>query len=520
MSTELYYRLTCSSLTVSGTRETRTGWSNGQKEIEPRAVVELTVGADPRRPIVRLPRIDRSHEISLKLLPDGRLAAVNGTTAGVLRGVIEATVGLVSFSAGLIGAAIAPRLPGPAFVATDATPETLAVRERAPAEREKVKTPEEQWAKLDPDGDATRLADARTALQTLNDALVARAAELADTSHPAAGYRRLLGVKNAIAAVEEVITAINTRREAWYNARFSQTEEHEFRFATDASFRLKVEREIAPPAVKRSDLDGGSTAAAAALEYLHVAVVEVRRKAGDGWTTEDAETLESIERDNDRGELKPGIHFRVPRPATIAIYKDAPDRELADSDRTLTLDSVAEYWVVDLVSRMGHIPLEGGEEHKASAAFSPTGILETASLDTESRLDALVEALKAAPKQATAGLSEAKTAVETWSALRSSRIERELKVLEQRKKQLEQDIAVRGLETDAASRETLQQLKDRLERLKTLKDIGGLESPSPPDPETDRDEERRKTAARLRTEVAIARAQQQLAAFRDGDSPG
>jgi hypothetical protein len=509
MSTELYYRLTCSQVMVTGTRETRTGWSNGEKEIQPSAVVELGIGADPRRPIVRVPRIDGSHELSLKLLPDGRLAAVNGTTAGVLRGVIEATIGLVSFSAGLIGAAIAPRLPGPSLVATGATPETLAFRKREPRRT----TPEQQWVEQDPDGDATRLVAARRVLQALNDAIVERSAEMADTPRPASAYRRLLGVKNAISAVEEVITAINARREAWYNAQFRETEEHEFRFPTDATFRLRIERALAPSTVKRSDLDDGSKAAAAALEHLHVAIVEIRRMAGDGWTTEDAGTLDDLERDNDRGDLAPGIHFRVPRPAKIAIYRDAPERDLDDGDRTLTLDSVNDYWVVDLASRMGEIPFKGGEKLTASAAFAASGILETVSIDSESRIEALVEALKAAPKQATAGLSEAKTAVETWSALRSSRIERELKVLEHRKKQLEQEVAIRGLETDAASRQSLQQLKDRLARLKTLKDIGGLENPAAPDPVAEHDEERRKTAARLRTEVAIARAQQQLAAF-------
>lgn len=88
----------------------------------------------------------------------------------------------------------------------------------------------------------------------------------------------------------------------------------------------------------------------------------------------------------------PGIYFRVPRPAIIALYRDAADRQEADESRELTLHSADRYWVVDLACRMGSVPLKGGEDLTASATFSDSGRLETASLDAEGKLEKILEA--------------------------------------------------------------------------------------------------------------------------------
>src|SRR5207249_8263395 len=143
--------------------------------------VSLFVEADARRPMVRLPRMDGTHDLSIRLTSDGRLASVSGTTHGLLADAIAASLSAASFAAGLVGAAIAPRLPAlPTVASTPKPPPTmphiLAEREEVvgecrPAEP-KPETPRELWEEQDPDGDATRLEKARVALHKLHTALI------------------------------------------------------------------------------------------------------------------------------------------------------------------------------------------------------------------------------------------------------------------------------------------------------------------------------------------------------------
>jgi hypothetical protein len=508
--TELYYRFPCSSLLVTGTCEQRKDWDTGKEVVRPTADISLFVEADTRRPMVRLPQQEGAHEQSLKLTPDGRLASVSGSAHGLLAMVIETSLAVTSFAAGLIGAAIAPRLPGLPTVAA-ASP-SIATRTLAGGPKGDAESPAKKWADENPDGDATRLANARSALAALHDELIAHAQESAD-QQPASAYRRLVAIKHAISLVEEEVAAINLRKDAWFNTRFSTIEQHRFQLPTDRAFRLAGDHSVAPVKIALSDLEPGSAAATAALERLYVAVVEVRTAVtAQGATIDDAADLDELERDEYFGALGPGMYFRVPRPAVIAIYQDAADRKTDDASRELTLHSVDRYWVVDRDSRMGSVPLV--DEGKASVSFGSTGAVDSVALDIESRLEKVLEALKGAPAAISGGLTQAKGTVEAWNSLRAARADRELRVLEQRKQQLESEIANRGLEADAEQTETLQELKDRLERLKVEKDIAGIQAPGQSDEEREATA-RRDLAARLRTEVAIAKAEHELAGFHD-----
>ena len=523
--TELYYRFPCSTLTVAGSVETTRAWKDGTPLTIPRADVTLAIEADPRPPIIRLPELAGSHEISLKLMADGRLAAVTGTTRSLLGELLEASAVATSFAAGLIGAAIAPRLPGGGAGgaalrqarADGAEAREDAAEDDAPTQDLEL-PPEKAWETENPDGDPTRLARGRKVLAELHDSLVERASEMGNTSRPAAAYRRLLAVKAAITEVEGAIAAINTRRDAWYANRYRVVESHRFTLATDQAFRLAAG--TAPPArVRRSELRGGSPAAERALRQLRVGVVEIRLEHRDDITVDDAADLEKIEHDNDVGELAAGIWFRVPRPAVIALYRDAADANPDDPQRELELHSVARHWVVDRACRIGSVPLQGGGAMKSSVIFSPDGVAESISVDDEGKLQQLIDALKAAPEHVSTGLGHAKTTVETWSALWSARAQSELDALERRKNELEAEIATRGLEADAAAQVTLKELKDRLERLKVEKEIKSIQAPANPTAEEREAEERRGVAERLRTELAIARAERQLAGFRDDSDP-
>lgn len=515
--TEVYYRFACSTLVVSGKREYRVEWDSGRELVLPSADVALTVEADSRRPIVRLPTIDGSHDVSVKLTPDGRLAAISGTTRGLLGDVIEASVAVGSFAAGLVGAVVAPRLPPlpPVLPASPASPRLLAEGdpdrpEVATDPEAAAKTPAARWQALDPDGDATRLALARTTLASLHTATVDRAAEMADADKPGAAMRKLLAVRTAIAAVQAEIDEINRRREAWFNALFQTVEDHEFTFATDEAFQLKTADGVPPVTIRVEELQDGTSPAQAVLAALNVAVVEVRDSDADRPPIDDAEDIVKILQDANRGELPPGIYFRVPRPATLALYQDSPDRTKS-KQRKLKLQSVERHWVVDADCRYGSIPLKGDDDLSASATFTAGGFLEGVSLDAKSKLESLIEAFKNAPAGVAGGIGHAKTTIEGWDALRAAKVNRQLQALESQKKQLEMAVAMRGLEADASQVETLQMLKDKLERLKTTKDL----NPKDPDAKAVADQERVALAARFRVELQIARTERQLAAYKD-----
>jgi hypothetical protein len=519
VATELYYRFACSALAVTGTRETSFDWDTGKKRSVPTTDVNLFVEADPRRPIIRLPDLEGSHDLTLKLSGDGRLLSVSGTTRGLLGDIIEASVAVGSFAVGLIGAAIAPRLPGLPAVTGPPPPQDFAPTEEVEEEPAEVveRSPAAQWQDDDPGGDATRLAAAQTALADLHRALIEAASAMANAPKPASAFRRLLGIKSAIATLETEIGAIDIRRQAWYDERYRITEEHRFHLATDEAFVLKVAGAVPPRAVRKSSLEDESQVAREVLTHLDIAIVEVRsRGKSDVATIGDAADLDELERHDERSDLPAGVHFRVPRVAIIALYQDADGADKDDESRELTLHSVDRHWVVDLDSRMGSVPLRGEDDLTASATFAAEGFLESVSLDAEGKLEKIIEAFKGAPAQVAAGLQQAKSTAEAWDALRGARTERELKAVENRKKQLELEIARRGLAADAASHETLQQLKDRLERLKVEREL----APAPQSAQDQADEAEKELAARLRTRIAIARAEAQLASYRDDDAAG
>src|SRR5215218_6454307 len=92
--TELYYRLACSSLLVTGSRNTLADWEKGAEEVTADSDVTLFVQADPLlQARVRLPEHTGrgSHEVSLKLGQDGRLVSASGSAKGILGEAISAT---------------------------------------------------------------------------------------------------------------------------------------------------------------------------------------------------------------------------------------------------------------------------------------------------------------------------------------------------------------------------------------------------------------------------------------------
>jgi hypothetical protein len=507
---EVSYRLPCTTLRVGGTREKRTEWEAAEPHVVASAAISLAVDAE-RRGLVRLPQFERDHHFEIKLTPDGRLAGASNDSNGLLGEAIEATLGVVSFAAGLVGSVVSPGLPQIPAVRS-ATPVPRGLDKVAPEaeERAEPKTPAEKWLAENPDGDAGRLKQAVQTLRDLNSAVIAIAGQAAETESPAGVYRKLITVRAAIAEVQAQIAEINARRDAWYSSHYVESKEHVSQLPTDEAFKFEVRELVAPSTIPADAVKQGSARARAVLEALDIAIVELRPESPrDLANTADAADQHQLDSDQRHGNLPPGIWFRIPRSALIALYV----REGADAP--LKLHSADWYWAVDADSQLNSFPLEAKGDLDVAATFTSEGLLQSLTMDAKGRLAELLEALKAAPGQIAGGIEQAEKVAKSWDTLRSARVDREVKALEQRKKQLEAAVAARGLEADASSVETLQQLKDRLARLQTERDIGKLESPPPPDEQAEEDAERRALARRLRTELAIEQREHALAAFRE-----
>jgi hypothetical protein len=417
--------------------------------------------------------------------------------------IIEATVSITAFAAGLIGSVTAPHLPP--------LPAAGTLLQGLEDDGPVPLSPLQEWEKEDPDGDASRLKNAVLALRDLHDRLVSDSRGVGTSKAPARAYRRLLAVEYAIGILEREIAAINARQLAWFNSRYLATESHRFHLATDEAFRLSTPGGVPPPSIWLKNLADGSDTTKAVLEHLRLAVVEIRSPDSD--LVPKSDRYKTTENDL-QGELPPGIYFRIPRSAIIALYKekDDSDSDNADEKRELLLESVDRYWVADKDSWLGSMPLKGGDGNLTTAAtFSSSGFLESASQDVVGKLELFIEALKGVPAGVAAGIGQAKTASEAWSSLRASRIDRELSALDKRKQQLELEIGNRGLAADASSQATLQELRDKLDRLKVEKEIGAATAPVASDDTQTEDERRQKLAARLETELAIMRAQHEFA---------
>ena len=508
--TELYYRLACSVLQVTGTVESTRDFDTGEPATSATSEVSLAVTADPRQGArVRLPEHHGSanHDVTIKLLDDGRLAAASGAATSILPDIISAGASILGFVGGVVRAVAAPGL---------AALPALATREAPPGEPPRPETPRERSAR-EKHEDAGRLEKAVVAIDELHDAVVSEAHAMATTSQPSASQRKLIGLQTAIAAAQQEVASIETRRQAWVDATYGTALSYNFSIPTDEVFTFEGQRPQHPPAqIEPSALARGSDAARDMLASLGVAVVDLTPPlASDPWTTEDATVLDDIRQDLERGERARGVFFRIARPATLALYAASTWNEDGAVQR-LELNRIERTWALDASSRLGSVPLEGGGDLTASIEFSDGGAPKSVTVSGKSALATALSALSGAPEKLAGGLGQAKSAMEAWNALGASRTDREIAALEARKKQLDAVIATRGLEADATHTETLQTLKDRLERLKTEKEIGTVTAPAPVASEPDRHAaEREQELARLRVELGIAYAQARLAALDD-----
>jgi len=505
VATELYYRFACSQFAVSGSVESNVDYETGLPITEATSEITSKVMADPRREaLVRFPRHQGSanHNVSFKLLDDGRLASASGSEAGILADAITAAISVIGFVGGIVQAIAAPaKLPVPTIRPLQAPP--------APP------TPRKRW-EGEKAGDAELLKNSLAALKELHATVISESAAMATTANPAATYRKLIGLRAAIAAVEEMVAAIEARREAWLNTNYQTLSTHTFTLPTDEAFSFETEM-TSPPSTIEANFLKDVAEPGDMLSSLGVAIVEITPEAeADIWTTEDAATLAVLKDDVDSGEQPRGVFFRIPRAAKFAIYTATA----WDDDgrvKTLQLSRVERCWALDRYSRLGSVPFEGEGDVSASVVFSAAGTPESVVVSGKSQLSAVLQALGGAPEKLSASLGHAKTAVEAWNALSMSRVDRETAALEARKKQLEAVVAGRDLESDAMHRETLKTLKARLERLKTEKAIGEATAPPKvPSEQSRHDAERTQELDRLRVELAIAKAEAALSSFNDG----
>ena len=121
----------------------------------------------------------------------------------------------------------------------------------------------------------------------------------------------------------------------------------------------------------------------------------------------------------------------------------------------------------------------------------------------------MLTALGQVPDKVSAGLTSAKSAADAWSSLSTYRSSQQLAALTRRQQALQAAVAVRGLEADAASPETLQQLKDRLDRITTQKQIDDAAPSAPTAAEAEAAAQKQLLAA-LKLQLAIAETRNEL----------
>jgi hypothetical protein len=120
----------------------------------------------------------------------------------------------------------------------------------------------------------------------------------------------------------------------------------------------------------------------------------------------------------------------------------------------------------------------------------------------------VLKALAGAPEKLASSMEQGKKVVTTWNELGRASADNTVAELEARKKQLEAEIANRGLIADAKNKETLQMVKDRIERAKG-------DPAAPPTAQAKLDEERKAELARMRVELSIHRTEEALTAYKD-----
>lgn len=515
---EIYYRLARSALTVGGSIESYVDFTTGGRDERTRADVALISQTDPRPSARRRLPADMPAEIAVTLTDDGRLSSISGSTKGVVPQLVEAGASVLGFAAGLGGKALSAFLGVPALEGTEAPGEI----------------PLERWKRMNRD-EASRLATALEALKELHDAIVETSRETAQgDAQPAVQYRRLVALRAALTATEEELAGITTRRDAWLAKEYPpETTRHTFVVATDDVFVLESDDPAPPQTISKTALSEGSRVAKAVRDTLGLALVEfVDRgeapspsgEAGERVLSDDEDDLRKHQ-DLEHGKLPLGVEFRVPRPYTLAIYKAAPP-EGNGVEPSFELERVDRVWVVDRRSRLGYLDLQSGrtDSAKGSIAFSAAGTPSAVAMAQSSAIGDFAQALGKVPERLAAGMKEAKGLGESWDALyktrherQSDQAQREIDALERKKKALETELAVRGLEASGREQVTLEELKNRLERLKTEKEIGGLTDPAPPAQTDVLLEQRKELLEQLRVDVAIARAEAALAAFDDGD---
>ncbi len=290
VATELYYRFACSQFTVSGSVESNVDYETGHPITDATSEITSKVMADPRRKaLVRFPqhRGSANHNLSFKLLDDGRLASASGSEAGILADAITAAASVVGFVVGVVRAVAAP-------------PMMSAPTIRAVQPQEVPPTPRERWED-EKAGDAALLEKGHDALKMLHASVISESAVMATTSDPAATYRKLIGLRAAITAVEEKVASVEARREAWLNTNYQTISTHSFTLPTDEAFSFE-DNVTSPPSTIEANFLKGVAEPGDMLYSLGVAIVEVTPEdEADIWTTEDEAALELLEGDIDSG---------------------------------------------------------------------------------------------------------------------------------------------------------------------------------------------------------------------------
>lgn len=447
------YKLTISTLDVTTTSERsmrRTADGAWARATSSKTDVAVSVEADAHARGSHVLDVDagawKDTSVKLETTADGRISAVGFQSTGQGAELVSAVASVAGtvlgalVSVGRVAAVSALRMAAvPA--AGRGEPDTGA--------GEPADDPESEYARLHRD-EAARRASLLATIKNINAAIDRVAGAIASAvpaEHHPVMSDEIRELKSARTSLASDLDDLDEHFETWLAARYADSSTASYHLRFDQVGRIPGPLdELDPASVPRAWPEGSWFQA----EGVAVAVVDPYRLEQPDETREDDALL-----------------FRVPRQVELRVYRaDAPGGPLTCRDHVRAN-------VVDEHSPVVVVPMKGRDfgELTVSVSTNTSGAIEKLSVSGKSFLADLATALGKAPAEVQSGLSTAQKLNDTIDTLRQAPSKRRTDDLEQRKKLIEDQIALAGVTGSRRLKEQLDKVNAELDLAKARNDL-------------------------------------------------